>query len=121
MLSLYSAGHRQAARVRALLTAACEAIQHSGWTPLSGPVALDVVLRSAPGHYGDATYFLGGIADVLQDKHHHGRMGMAHLGALVDIALYRHESQLRRISYREEDADEPSYTVQVWALDAASS
>ena len=116
-LSLFSAGHRQAARVRALLRAACTAAQQSGWTPLSGPVGLDVVLRCPAGHHGGATNFLGGIADVLQDKRHTGQAGLGHLGALADIVLYRADSQIRQLTFREQEAEEPSYTVRVSALD----
>lgn len=116
-LSLFSVGHRQAPRVRALLLAACRAVQHSGWTPLAGPVALQVVLRCPGGHHGDATNFLGGIADVLQDKRHTGQAGLGHLGALADIVLYRADSQIRQLTFREQEADEPSYTVRVSALE----
>lgn len=115
-LSLFSAGHRQAARVRALLRAACTAAQQTGWTPLSGPVGLDVVLRCPAGHHGGATNFLGGIADVLQDKRRLRHAQLAHLGVLLDVALYLDDRQLRRIDYREEAADEATYTVRVSTL-----
>lgn len=115
-LSLFSVGHRQAPRVRALLLAACRAVQHSGWTPLAGPVALQVVLRCPGGHHGDATNFLGGIADVLQDKRRLRHAQLAHLGVLLDVALYLDDRQLRRIDYREEAADEATYTVRVSTL-----
>ncbi|GLH98906.1 RusA family crossover junction endodeoxyribonuclease [Phytohabitans aurantiacus] len=116
-LSIFSAGHRQAGRVRALLSAACAAAQHTGWTPLTDPVALEVVLRRPPEHHsGDATNFLGGIADVLQDKRWLYGVRLAHLGVLADVALYADDRQIRQISYREEPAEAPSYTVRVVAL-----
>jgi len=116
-LSIFSAGHRQAGRVRALLQAACAAAQQSGWMPLSEPVALEVVLRHPPEHHtGDATHFLGGIGDVLQDKRQAPQVRLAHLGDLVDVALYRDDRQIRQISYREEPAEEPSYVVRVTTL-----
>ncbi|MFD0743017.1 hypothetical protein ACFQ1L_15430 [Phytohabitans flavus] len=116
-LSIFAAGHRQAGRVRTLLEAACAAAQRTGWTALADPVALDVVLRRPPGsHSGDATNFLGGIGDVLQDKRRSARGSLAHLGVLVDVALYVDDRQIRQLSYREEHADEPSYTVRVSAL-----
>ncbi|BCB83312.1 RusA family crossover junction endodeoxyribonuclease [Phytohabitans suffuscus] len=116
-LSIFSAGHRQAGRVRTLLEAACEAAQRTGWTPLAEPVALDVVLRRPPGHQrGEATNFLGGIGDVLRDKRRRASVSLAHLGPLVDVALYVDDHQIRQLSFREEHADEPSYTVRVSAL-----
>jgi hypothetical protein len=116
-LSILAAGHRQAGRVRALLEAACLAAQRSGWTPLTDLVALEVVLRRPPEHHaGDAANFLGGIGDVLQDKRRAGRVGLAHLGVLVDVALYVDDRQIRQISYREEPAAAPSYSVRVAAL-----
>ncbi|MDQ7904353.1 hypothetical protein RB614_07435 [Phytohabitans sp. ZYX-F-186] len=117
-LSVLAAGNRQAGRVRVLLEAACAEAQRTGWTALADPVALDVVLRRPPGHHsGDATNFLGGIGDVLQDKRRSARvMSLAHLGVLVDVALYVDDRQIRQLSYREEHADEPSYTVRVSTL-----
>jgi hypothetical protein len=116
-LSIFSAGHRQAGRVRALLEAACLAAQRTGWTALAKPVALEVVLRRPAGHHsGDATNFLGGIGDVLQDKRQRTGVSLAHLGVLVDVALYVDDRQIRQLSYREEQADEPSYSVRVSAL-----
>lgn len=116
-LSIFAAGHRQAGRVRALLEAACAAAQRTGWTALTGPVGLDVVLRRPPGHHsGDATNLLGGIADVLQDKRRRGGASLTHLGVLVDVALYVDDRQIRQLTYREEEATEPSYTVRVSPL-----
>lgn len=120
-LSLFTAGHRQAVRVRALLQAALGAAQETGWTPLDGPVELEVVLRCPPDqHQPGATAVLGGIADVLQNKRHAPHVGgLAHLGVLVDVALYVDDRQIRRIGYREEPAAEMSYLVRVAALDPA--
>lgn len=116
-LPVLTAGHRQAGRVRALLEAACVAAQRSGWTPLTDLVSLDVVLRRPPEHHGgDATNFLGGIGDVLQNKRRAGGAGLTHLGVLVDVALYVDDRQIRQISYREEPAAAPSYSVRVTAL-----
>jgi hypothetical protein len=119
-LSIFAAGHRQATRVRTLLQAACGAAQQSGWTPLTGPVALDLVLRCPPGHRtADAATLLGGVCAVLQDKKRVANIGLAHLGVLVDVALYVDDRQLRRVSYHEEPAEEMSYLVQIAALPAA--
>ncbi|MFY1699654.1 MULTISPECIES: hypothetical protein [unclassified Solwaraspora] len=117
-LSIFTAGSRQATRVRTLLTAACDAAQRTGWTPLTAPVALGVVVRRPPEqHLGEATNFLCGIGDVLQDKHRVPPGSVAHLGVLVDVALFVDDRQIQQINYREEPADEPSYQVKVAALD----
>lgn len=116
-LSIFAAGHRQALRVRALLEAACRAAQHTGWTPLHGPVELEVVLRHPPEHHnGDAVTLLGGISTVLQDKKRAVRSGLAHLGPLADVALYLDDRQISRISYREEPAETMSYQIRVSAI-----
>jgi hypothetical protein len=119
-LSILAAGHRQAVRVRALLEAACQAAQLSGWTPLTGPAALDLVLRCPPDHRtADASTLLGGVCAVLQDKKRVANTGLAHLGVLVDVALYVDDRQLQRISYHEEPSAETSYLVRVTELPAA--
>jgi len=119
-LSIFTAGHRQARRVRALLEAACQAAQDTGWTPLSGPVELEVVLRHPEeDHNSDAVTVLGGIAAVLQGNKRAARHGLAHLGPLADVALYVDDRQIRRISYREEPAETVSYQVRVSALPTA--
>lgn len=118
-LSLFSAGHRQANRVRALLEAACAAAQQTGWTPLTDPVELDLVLSCPPDHHGTgAATLLGGVGAVLQDKRHAVNVGLAHLGPLVDVSLYVDDRQIRRMSYREEPADTVSYLVRVAAIPA---
>ncbi|MFY1670083.1 hypothetical protein ACN27G_08995 [Plantactinospora sp. WMMB334] len=119
-LSIFAAGHRQAARVRTLLQAACAAAQRSGWTALTEPVALEVVLRRPPGgRTSDAATLLGGIGAVLQDKKRAADIGLAHLGVLADVALYVDDRQIQQISYREEPAEEMSYLVRVSTLPSA--
>lgn len=113
-LSILSAGHRQAERVRALLRGALAAAQESGWTPLRGAVSLEVVVRGPEQHVGSAPRFLAGVADVLSDKR--GRLTGTHLGVLADVALFTDERQIRSISYREESAEESSYVVRVASL-----
>ncbi|WP_027660104.1 RusA family crossover junction endodeoxyribonuclease [Salinispora fenicalii] len=119
-LSIFAAGHRQATRVRALLQAACAAAQRTGWTPLSGPIEVDLVLRCPPGHRtSDASTLLGGVCAVLQDKKRVASIGLAHLGVLVDVALYDDDRQIRAMTYREEPAEDYSYEVRVAAMPAA--
>ncbi|MFB9239200.1 hypothetical protein ACFFWC_27325 [Plantactinospora siamensis] len=119
-LSVFSAGHRQATRVRTLLAAACDAAQATGWRALTGPVALDLVLYCPPGHrISDAAQLLGGVGTVLQDKKRASAVGLAHLGVLVDVALYDDERQIRRLCYTEEPAADISYVIRVAALHPA--
>ena len=116
-LSVFAAGHRQATRVRALLQAAGEAAQRTGWTPLSEPIEVDLVLRCPPGHRtSDASARLGGVCGVLQDKKRVASIGLAHLGVLVDVALYDDDRQIRRLSYAQEPAEDFSYRVRVAAV-----
>ncbi|AXO35456.1 hypothetical protein ACGF5H_25350 [Micromonospora chalcea] len=116
-LSIFAAGHRQATRVRTLLQAACTAAQRTGWTPLTGPVEVDLTLRCPPGHRtSDASTLLGGVCAVLQDKKRVATIGLAHLGVLVDVALWSDDRQIRRLSYVEEPAEEFSYLVRVSAV-----
>ena len=119
-LSIFAAGHRQAVRVRTLLEAACRAAQSTGWTPLTGPVALDLVVRCPPGHRtAEASTLLGGVCAVLQDKKRVATIGLAHLGVLVDVAAYVDDRQLKQLSYREEPAEQSSYLVRISELPAA--
>ncbi|MGC4814553.1 hypothetical protein ACLQ29_28815 [Micromonospora sp. DT228] len=116
-LSIFAAGHRQATRVRTLLQAALIAAQRTGWTPLGGPIAVEMVLRCPPGHRtGDASTLLGGVCAVLQDKKRVSSIGLTHLGVLVDVALYQDDRQIRRLSYQEEPAEDFSYQVRVAAV-----
>lgn len=62
----------------------------------------------------DATNYLGGVGDVLEDKAH--REALEHLGSLADVALFANDRQIRQIAYREETAAEPHYRVRLWTL-----
>jgi hypothetical protein len=112
-LSMLGAGHPYAPRVRLLLEAAREAGAAQAFTPADdGHIALEVILRCPPGRNpADATNYLGGIADVLEDKSSRGPLD--HLGALVTVRLYRNDRQIKHVSYREIEADQPSYTVAI--------
>jgi hypothetical protein len=66
----------------------------------------------------DATNYLGGIADVLEEKGH--RTGqLDHLGDLTAVALYDNDRQIEDVRYRWEEAPDPSYTVRLWSLNAS--
>ena len=80
-----------------------------------GPVTLDVVLRCPAGQNpADATNYLGGIADVLEEKSHRGPL--EHLGALAAVRLYRNDRQIKHVAYREDESAHVGYTVTVRLL-----
>jgi hypothetical protein len=116
---MLAAGHRQHESVRALLEAAALASQETGWTPVAGDIALDVIVRTPSARPpGDATNYLGGIGDVLQDKSHPVNIDLSHLGALQAVGLYVDDSQICQVTYSVERADSPSYTVRVSVLNS---
>ena len=112
-ISMLSAGHSHAPRVRLLLEAARRALEEQKFAPIhDGPVGLDVVVRCPAGrNQADATNYLGGIADVLEEKSRRGPLD--HLDTLAKVSLYGNDRQLKEVSYREVVAGEVSYTVTV--------
>jgi hypothetical protein len=116
--SLLSAGHPHAQNVLALLKAASTAASAADWATSTVPLGLEVVLQRPPGLYrGDATNFLGGIADVLQKKAAKRGFALDHLAEWRDVSLYDDDRQLQEVRYREVDAVEVSYTVRLWPLE----
>jgi hypothetical protein len=116
--SLLSGSHTQHQSVRMLLEAAAAASRQRGWTTATADIALDVIVRAPSGRPpGDATNYLGGIGDVLQDKSHPINIDLSHLGVLQAVALYLDDRQIRRVTYNVEQADTPSYSVRVSVLD----
>ena len=113
-LSMLGQGHSHAPRVTALLTAARGAIGDD--KQLTGPIGLDVIVYAPAGRDPwDATNYLGGIADVLEDK---GRRGdLDHLGDLRSVALYANDRQIAEVHYRQHSDLHPHYRVRVWALE----
>jgi hypothetical protein len=116
--SMLAAGHDQHVRVRALLeAAAAAAIGQAGWEPVSADVALEVTVRSPSTRPpADATNYLGGIGDVLQDKSRPMNIDLSHLGDLQAVALYANDRQICRVTYSIELAETPSYNVRVSVL-----
>jgi hypothetical protein len=103
----------------ALLEAAALASRQTGWTPVAADVAPDVIVRSPSARPpGDATNYLGGIGDVLQDKTHPVNIDLSHLDALQAVALYLDDRQICRVTYSVERADTPSYAVRVSVLNS---
>ena len=114
--SLFNADHTYAARVRDLLDAAEHACREHAFSPITeGGVGLDVVVHAAAAQPPwDATNYLGGIADVLEDKSRRGPLD--HLGPLASVWLYRDDRQIKEISYREVASAQATYTVTIRAL-----
>jgi hypothetical protein len=111
--SLFAATMASASGFERLLTAAVAAAQRVGWTSVRDEVELDVTVRSPTQRPpGDATNFLGGIADVLQGRKTAQGMDLSHLGKLAGIALFDDDSQVQEIPYRAIADSIPSYTVQ---------
>jgi hypothetical protein len=115
-LSMLGAGHSHAPRVMELLRAARDALQRSGFIPVEGgPVALDVVVHAPPGQDSwDATNYLGGVADVLEEKSRRGTL--EHLGDLRQVWVYRNDRQIKEVSYRQLEAPDAFYTVRIREL-----
>jgi hypothetical protein len=109
-------GHSHAPRVLELLRAAKNALERSGFARVdAGPVALDVVVQAPPGQDPwDATNYLGGIADVLEEKSRRGTL--EHLGELRHVWVYRNDRQIKEVSYRQLEASDASYTVRIREL-----
>lgn len=115
-LSMLGAKHSHAPRVKALLEAARVAIENGGSSLGKASIGMEVVLRCQRDQLrSDATNYLGGIADVLEEKTH--RAGQIdHLGGLADVALYDNDRQIEEISYRWKEASDSSYLVRIWTL-----
>lgn len=115
---MLGAKHSHAPRVAALLEAARAAVDDGASSLGEGPIGLEVVLRCSRDRLrSDATNYLGGIADVLEEKAH--RTGqLDHLGELADIALYANDRQIEEVRYRWEDAADPSYSVTLWTRES---
>jgi hypothetical protein len=114
--SIFAAGHKYAPRVRRLLEAARQALADQHFLPIAdGYVGIEVVLHApVGGARSDATNYLGGIGDVLEDKAN--RSALDHLDDLAAVWLYRNDCQIKEVTYREVESDEPGYTVTVRQL-----
>jgi hypothetical protein len=113
--SIFNSGHRHLGRVRLLLEAARQACAIQNFRPIeSRRVGLEVVLYTPPEQNpADAANYLGGIADVLEDK---GLRAIDHLGDLGSVWLYRNDKQIKEISFREVGAAQVGYRVTITEL-----
>lgn len=115
-MSMFGEKHSHAPRVLRLLREAHTVVGKMDFQPLLGPIGLDVVVRApAQKDPWDATNYLGGIADVLQEKKNI-RISLEHLGDLSEVALYRNDRQIHEIHYRQEHGELPAYRVRIWSL-----
>src|SRR5947209_3828659 len=92
--SMLAAGHLYADRVRTLLQVVCDALAGAP-QPLfpTEPLGFDLVVVAPADPPADATNYLGGGADVLEEK---GRRGpLYHLADLAAVALYGNDRQIQ--------------------------
>jgi hypothetical protein len=112
-LSMLGAGHSHAPRVLELLRAAKDALElcHGGRRPCRIGSGRARTARPRP---PDATNYLGGIADVLEEKSRRGTLD--HLGELRQVWVYRNDRQIKEVSYRQLEAPDAYYTVRIREL-----
>jgi hypothetical protein len=111
--SMLAAGHIYADRVLALVRAASNEIRSGAAVYFADePLGLELLLTSPEPPPSDATNYLGGVADVLEDKRRRGEL--LHLGELASFALYRNDRQFQDVRYRWEQGPETRYQVHIW-------
>jgi hypothetical protein len=120
--SSLGANSKHGGRVLALLQAAREVIDRSGFPGFGGGrVRLEVVVHARPGEEPwDATNYLGAIGDVLEGKTKRLKAqpgSLDHLEDLIQIGLYDDDRQIKEISYREEASDTNRYVVTLATLE----
>lgn len=115
--SIFGARHSHTPRVLALLQAAREEAQRHGFQGFgSAPIGLELRVACLRDHdRSDATNYLGGVGDVLEDKLQ--RRNLDHLGDLASFGLYANDRQIEVVHFRWEPNESLSYTVRLWALD----
>ena len=110
--SMLAAGHPHANRVTQLLEAARDAMDQSLQTLFPNEhLALEMTLESPSPPPADATNFLGGVGDVLENKGHRG--ALEHLGAHVNVAVYSNDRQIQEIHYRWRRAPTIRYRIRI--------
>jgi hypothetical protein len=115
--SIFGARHSHTPRVFALLHAAQRETHRRGFQGF-GSVPIGLELRVACGRdhgRSDATNYLGGVGDVLEDKAR--RRNLDHLGDLAAFSLYADDRQIEEVHFHWEPSERLSYTVRLWALE----
>ena len=109
-----SVDHPHIQRTRALLDAIRSSLP-TDFKPLARSIGLELTVRTPSPHQAwDATNYLGGVADVLQDK---SRFDLVHLGALAAVSVYENDRVIREVRYQHERSDKVGYRLRIWALD----
>lgn len=109
--SMLASGHGHSERVLALLKAVQSAVEGTTIPFPEESLALELVVTSPTAPPSDATNYLGGVADVLEDKTHRG--DLSHLGSVAHVALYGNDRQLHEVSFRWEAGREVGYRLRV--------
>lgn len=119
--SVFAPGGRYEPRVIALLEAARHEMKRLGYEGYgSANLRLDVEVHTGPGEPPwDATNYLGGICDVLENK---AKRSIAqpgsvdHLNELAQVGLYQDDRQIKEINYREVEGSKNQYVVTLTPL-----
>ena len=114
--SIFNKKHSHRPRVIALLQKVQQGLNNSEWNPAERRrVGLELVMTETPnGLPGDATNYLGGVADVLQANRVNA--DLSHLGDLARASLYLDDNQIREVRYSVERGSTSGYRVRVWVL-----
>ena len=115
-ISIFNRSHPHHPRVIALLRKVRQALDSSSWDPTEQrQVGIELVMTETPeGFPGDATNYLGGVADVLQANRVNA--DLSHLGGLGKVSLYLDDNQIREVRYSVEPGATSGYRVRVWVL-----
>lgn len=115
--SLFSTRHGDRRNVAELLRKADQSLGESPWNSTearSVGLELVVIAQEPDAIPGDATNYLGGVADVLQANRINA--DLSHLGRLAKVSLYYDDRQIREVRYSAKDVDALGYRVRIWVL-----
>ena len=114
--SIFNKNHSHHPRVIALLQKVQQGLDDSEWNPAERRrVGIELVMTETPnGLPGDATNYLGGVADVLQANRVNA--DLSHLGGLGKVSLYLDDNQIREVRYSVERGTSSGYRVRVWVV-----
>ena len=115
--SLFSPKHGDRRSVVELLTKAEQALDESAWNPAEKrPVGFELIVTAGDPDAipGDATNYLGGVADVLQANRINA--DLSHLGDLARVSLFHDDRQIREVRYSVNGGAAVGYDVRVWVL-----